>query len=70
MATFMLKIDEKSSKGKSLINLLKAMDEVVTILPENEVNENESPYNQQFVKEIQASRKSKGKVINTDDLWK
>ncbi|MCF8358070.1 MAG: hypothetical protein K9H26_04880 [Prolixibacteraceae bacterium] len=46
------------------------MDEVVTILPENEVNENESPYNQQFVKEIQASRKSKGKVINTDDLWR
>ena len=29
-----------------------------------------SPYNQKFVKEILESRKSKGVVINVDDLWK
>ena len=29
-----------------------------------------SPYNEEFVKEIQKSRASKGKIINTEDLWK
>jgi hypothetical protein len=28
------------------------------------------PYNEEFVKEIQKSRASKGRVIRTEDLWK
>lgn len=70
MATYTLTIDEKSQKGKSLLSLIKAMNEVVHIEPTNITEESQSPYNQSFVKEIQESRKSKGKVIKTEDLWK
>ncbi|HOO84556.1 DUF2683 family protein [Kiritimatiella glycovorans] len=70
MATYTLTIDEKSKKGKSLLNLIKAMNEVVHIEPTTITQESQSPYNQSFVKEIQESRKSKGKVIKTEDLWK
>jgi len=70
MATYTLTINEKTAKGKSLINLIKAMDEVVTIVSEDTIQEQSSPYNSEFVKEIQKSRKSEGKVIKTEDLWK
>jgi hypothetical protein len=70
MATYTLTINEKTPKGKSLINLIKAMDEVVTIVSEDTIQEQSSPYNPEFVKEIQKSRKSEGKVIKTEDLWK
>lgn len=32
--------------------------------------EEESPYNPEFVKKIAKSRKSRGKAIKTEDLWK
>jgi hypothetical protein len=70
MATYTLAINEKTAKGKSLINLIRAMDEVVTIVSEDTIQEKSSPYNPEFVKEIQKSRKSEGKVIKTEDLWK
>ena len=70
MATYTLTINEKTPKGKSLINLIKAMDEVVTIVSKDTVQEQSSPYNPEFVEEIQKSRKSEGKVIKTEDLWK
>jgi len=33
MATYSIKINEKSSKGKNLLNFLKTLDDVVTIVP-------------------------------------
>jgi len=70
MATYTLTINEKTPKGKSLINLIKAMDEVVTIVSEDTVQEQSSPYNPEFIKEILKSRESEGKAIKTEDLWK
>ena len=35
-----------------------------------QIAEETSPYNKEFVEEIQKSRKSKGAVIKTEDLWK
>jgi hypothetical protein len=46
------------------------MNEVVTIVSEDKACERESPYNKEFVEEIQKSRKSAGKIIKTEDLWK
>ncbi len=69
MTTYTITINENNPKGKSLISLIKAMDEVVTIESEKVACEPESPYNKEFVKEIQESRKSKGKAIKTEDLW-
>ena len=54
-------IDEKTSKGKKLIEFIKTLDYVKV---------DESPYNAEFVKEIQKSRATKGKIIKTEDLWK
>ena len=54
-------IDEKTTKGKKLIEFIKTLDYVKV---------NESPYNPEFVKEIQKSRATKGKIIKTEDLWK
>jgi hypothetical protein len=34
MATYSVTINEKSSTGKSLLNLLKSLDGIVTITPE------------------------------------
>lgn len=70
MTTYTITINENNPKGKSLISLIRAMDEVVTIVSENVVSEPESPYNKEFVKEIQESRKSKGEAIKTEDLWR
>jgi hypothetical protein len=72
-------INEKSRGAKKLIEFLKTQP-FVTIVEEtkpnrlaksiNEVKSDESPYNEAFVKTIQKSRASKGKVIKTEDLWK
>jgi hypothetical protein len=70
MTTFTITINGNNPKGKSLINLIKALDEVVTIESEKVINEPESSYNKEFVNEIQKSRRSKGKAMKTEDLWK
>ena len=72
-------INEKSIGAKKLIEFLKTQP-FVTIVEErkpnssaksmNEAKAGESPYNEEFVKIIQKSRASKGKVIKTEDLWK
>jgi hypothetical protein len=69
MTTFTITINENNPKGKSLIDLIRAMDEVATIVSEGVAREPESPYNKKFVQEIQKSRKSKGQEIRTEDLW-
>ena len=35
-----------------------------------EKSEQESPYDPKFVEKIERSKKSKGKSIKTEDLWK
>lgn len=73
-------INERSIGAKKLIEFLKTQS-YVTIIEEktpsaslakamNEAKAGKSPYNEEFVKKIQKSRDSKGKVIKTDDLWK
>lgn len=71
-------INEKSIGAKKLVEFLKTQP-FVTVVEEsnspsskstNEVNAGKSPYNEEFVKKIQKSRASKGKVIKTEDLWK
>jgi len=72
-------INERSIGAKKLIEFLKTQP-FVTIVEErkpspsaksmNEAKAGKSPYNEEFVKKIQKSRDSKGKVIKTDDLWK
>ncbi len=72
-------INDKSIGAKKLVEYLKTQP-FVTIVEErkpnpraksmNEAKAGESPYNKEFVKIIQKSRASKGKVINTEDLWK
>ncbi len=61
MKTYTITLDEKSSKGKKLVDFLKTLDYIKV---------NESPYNPDFVKEILESRAGEGKVIKTEDLWK
>lgn len=72
-------INEKSISAKKLIEFLKTQP-FVTIVDErkpnpsvksrNEAKAEESPYNEEFVKLVQKSRASKGRVIKTEDLWK
>lgn len=61
MKTLTITIDENSLKAKKFVEFIKTLD-FVTI--------KQSPYDPEFVKEIQKSRTSKGKVIETKDLWK
>ena len=50
MRTFTITVNEKTTKGKKLVDFLKTLDYIKV---------NESPYNPEFVKEIQKSRISK-----------
>ena len=69
MTTITLKIDEKSKKGKALLTFLKAFK-----IDQNEdialVGEPKSPYNKDFVKKIEKSRKEVGReMTSAKDLW-
>jgi hypothetical protein len=62
-------IDDSTKAGAGLLEVAKSMAKLhksvkVTTVPV------ESPYNPEFVKEIQKSRASKGKAVRTEDLWK
>ncbi len=61
MTTITITVNEKTAEGKKFVEFIKTLDFVKF---------NESPYDPHFVKEIQKSRESKGKVIKTEDLWK
>ncbi len=68
MATVTIKINARTRKTKYLLGLISEIaknDNNVEI-----ISPVESPYNPDFVMEIQKSRASKGKVIKTEDLWK
>ncbi len=68
MASVTIKIDTRTKKTQYLLGLIREIaknDTNVEI-----IESGKSPYNEEFVKEIQKSRASKGKVIKTEDLWK
>jgi len=63
MATITLRYNPKNELAKSIINSVKSAGVF-------QIAEEQSPYNKDFVEEIQESRSSKGVVIKTEDLWK
>lgn len=68
MATITVKINNRTKKNQYFLGLISEIaknDKNVEI-----IDLPEKPYNQEFVKEIQKSRASKGKIIKTEDLWK
>lgn len=68
MATVTVKINTRTKKTQYLLGLISEIaktDKNVEILEEGS-----NPYNEEFVKEIQKSRASKGKVTNPEDIWK
>ena len=68
MATVTIKINARTRKTQYLLGLISEIaknDKNVEI-----IDDIESPYNPDFVKEILKSRSSEGKVIKTEDLWK
>jgi uncharacterized protein YnzC (UPF0291/DUF896 family) len=68
MATVTVKINTRTKKTQYLLGLISEIaktDKNVEI-----IDEASNPYNKEFVKEIQKSRTSKGKVIQPEDLWK
>jgi hypothetical protein len=63
MSTITLEYNPDNALAKSIIRSIKSAGVF-------EVKEEKSPYIKEFVEEIQKSRKSKGHVIKTEDLWK
>ena len=67
MSTVTVRINARTRKTQYLLGLISEIaknDKNVEI-----IDPIESPYNSDFVKEIQKSRASKGTVIKTEDLW-
>ena len=68
MATVTVKRNTRTKKTQYLMGLIS---EIVKTDKNVEItDEQSSHYNEEFVKEIQKSRASKGKVIQPEDLWK
>ena len=63
MATITLQYDGRNTAFKQLIQLFLTLGGRV-------VEEKEPVYDPEFVAKIERSRKSKGKKIALDDLWK
>ena len=63
METIVLKYNPNNILAKSIICSVKSAGVF-------EIEEEKSPYKKEFVEEIKKSRKSKGVVIKTEDLWK
>ena len=63
MATITLRYNPNNELAKSIISSIKSAGVF-------HITEEKSPYNKEFVKEIQESRKSEGVIIKTADLWK
>jgi len=68
METLTLRFDPKSAFATALAALLEGVEGVSVL--EKRVAETESPYDPDFVAKIQRSRKSTGKKIALEDLWK
>jgi len=67
MATITLKIDERTSTGKAIKNMILALVNV----PDVEITSDDTEvYNAAFVKKIKKARAEKGGiVVNPDNLW-
>jgi hypothetical protein len=63
MATITLRYNPNNALAKSIIHSVKSAGVF-------QVTEEQSPYNKEFVEEIQESRRSIGIAIKTEDLWK
>jgi hypothetical protein len=63
MAAITLEYNPKNKLAQSIIRSVKSACVF-------QITEEKSPYNKEFVEKIQESRKSKGVVIKTEDLWK
>jgi hypothetical protein len=63
MATI-IRIDTRSKAAQGFLEYVKTLPFVKI-----EENEENSPYNPDFVKKIKRAQKQKGTVIDTNDVW-
>jgi hypothetical protein len=63
MATYTISINERTTQGKSLLQLLKDLGAEI-------ISEKEPEYDPEFVKMIHEQRKLPKVKIETKDLWK
>jgi hypothetical protein len=63
MATITLEYNPNNALARGIIDSVKSAGVF-------RVMEEKSPYRKEFVEKIQESRKSKGVIIKTSDLWK
>ncbi|MDR2146699.1 MAG: hypothetical protein LBE91_09615 [Tannerella sp.] len=63
MATITLEYNPANELANSIVNSIKSAGVF-------KIKREDSPYNEDFVKQIQKSRKNKGVVIKTEDLWR
>jgi hypothetical protein len=63
MATITLTYNPNNALANSIIRSVKSAGVF-------QIADEQSPYNKEFVEEIQESRKNTGIVIKTEDLWK
>ena len=63
MATITLQYNPGNTLANSIIRSIKSAGVF-------QIMEEQSPYNKEFVKAIEESRKSEGVIIKTEDLWK
>jgi len=67
MSNYALRINERIAPGKILIEYLKSLSEKCNYV--DVIQENERPYNPEFVAKILRSDKSKGVKMKREDLW-
>ena len=66
MAQVTIKYDEKNSMAKKLIDFILSVD----FFHVEKIQEDECPYDKEFMEKIRKNAKSSGKIIKTEDLWK
>ena len=65
MAQVVIEYDARNSSTKKIMDFLLSFD-----CFKLKDSDNACPYDKEFMKEIEASRKSKGKKIRLEELWK
>ena len=68
MTSYALKVNERMAPGKILIEYLKSLSEKCSYV--GVIQEEERPYNPEFVAKILRSDKNKGVKVKREDLWK
>ena len=66
MTTLIVKINERSSLGKAIMELLRSTAKESKAV---EVVEDKSPYSPEFVAKVKRASKEKGIIINPHDVW-